>query len=224
VVGDSHAKYRGVADHSPVLPKTHKVDAMSEPNIPSPDPSLATNERLAHAIRGQDERLQAAREEIKNWVEKLQELLEEKIESAEDKTENLDRVVQTRLTGSETALNAAMAAADKVTQEIKLNFGAVLNELKAGMTKQIEALNEKVEDLKKRVFESGGHAQGAGQTVSMVIAAVAALAAVIAAIVVLSRPAPPPAPTPRPSSAIFKSEISHPTKYSAINTVILKGF
>ena len=174
---------------------TNEERAQGSGNIPNPDPSRVTNERLAEGLTQLRNELKAQRDEVKNWVESLQLLHQEKIKAAEDKTNNLDRVVQTRLAGSETALNAAMAAADKVTQEIKLNIGAVLNELKAGMTKQIEALNEKVEDLKKRVFESGGHAEGAGQMVkgagqmvSMIIAAIAALAAVISVAVVLSRP------------------------------------
>jgi hypothetical protein len=159
----------------------------SPSNIPIPDPSLATAAGL-----------KSLREEVKGWVDSLQviheraiqagdDLLAEKIRGAEDKTANLDRVVQTRLAGSETALNAAMAAADKVTQEIKLNFGAIVNELKAGMTKQIDACNEKVEDLKKRVFESGGHSQGITQTATIIIAAVAALAAVVSVSIVISR-------------------------------------
>lgn len=159
-------------------------------NIPIPDPSIAT----AAGLR-------ALRDEVKGWVEALQilhekmiastdSILNEKIKAAEAKTDNLDRVVQTRLAGSETALNAAMAAADKVTQKIETTSLAVLNELKAGMSKQIDLLNEKIEDLKKRVFESGGRAQGVGSMASMIISAVAALAAVVSVVIVLSRPAP----------------------------------
>jgi hypothetical protein len=160
-------------------------------NIPIPDPSIAT-------VAG----LSTLRSEVRSWVDSLQLLHESKIDSsvtlliekisgAEDKTANLDRVVQTRLAGSETALNAAMAAADKVTQEIKLNFGAVVNELKSGMTKQIDACNEKIEDLKKRVFESGGRLEStkdhrdderhrSQNQIAMIAAAIAAIGILIA--------------------------------------------
>jgi hypothetical protein len=176
------------------------------PNIPSPDPSIITTERQAEVVDILNRRIDSVRDEIRGWVDALEilhekaifsgdNLLAEKIKGAEDKTANLDRVVQTRLAGSETALNAAMAAADKVTQEIKLNIGAVLNELKAGMTKQIESLNEKVEDLKKRVFESGGRTEGGGTRTTMIIATIAGIATVISALsaivsvsVLLSRP------------------------------------
>jgi uncharacterized protein with von Willebrand factor type A (vWA) domain len=175
---------------------------MAEGNILNPDPSLATNERLANATTLINDRIERTRNEVKGWVEALQlleererqaagRLFEQKISSAEDKTNNLDRVVQTRLAGSETALNAAMSAADKVTQEIKLNFGAVMNETKAGIAKQVEGLDEKIEDLKKRVFESGGRVQGVSSVVTLVIAGLAALAAISAVVITLSRPAAP---------------------------------
>jgi hypothetical protein len=162
-------------------------DSSSLPNIPNPDPSLATNERLANAIDLLSGRMERNREESKGWIEQLQVLLEEKINRSEDKTVNLDRVVQTRLAGSETALNAAMSAADKVTQEIKINFGAVLLELKNGMSKQIESLSEKIDDLKGRMSESGGHRAGITQTATTVIAAIAALASVASVIIVIMK-------------------------------------
>jgi hypothetical protein len=120
-------------------------------NIPNPDPSVVANERLEEAKVEIRREMSSKHTESRGWVEALQLLHEEKIKSAEDKTTNLDRVVQTRLAGSETALNAAMAAADKVTQEIKLNFGAVLTESKIGTTKQIESLSEKIDDIKDRL-------------------------------------------------------------------------
>src|ERR1700730_9614788 len=102
----------------------------------------------------------AKHEEAKGWVDSLQLLHEEKIKRSEDATSSLDRVVQTRLAGSETALNAAMAASDKVTQKIELNISSVLMELKAGFAKQIDSINEKIDDLKERMSESSGRAHG----------------------------------------------------------------
>jgi phage protein D len=160
-------------------------DSNPPPNIPNPDPSLATNERLENARLEIRREMVAKFEESKGWIERLQELLEEKIKAAAAATDNLDRVVQTRLAGSETALNAAMAAADKVTQKIENNSGALLTELKAGMSKQIDALNEKIDGLKERMAESGGSRSGSGHTISMVIAAMAALAAVVSVAIVL---------------------------------------
>ena len=182
----------------------------------APDPSLATKEEIAQ-VRGLLEELcRRNREESKGWIDTLQRLLEEKIsrntdrsantdvlitetrrlleekiEGAEDKTANLDRVVQTRLAGSETALNAAMAASDKVVAKIETGVGSIMNEMKANFSKQIDALNDKIEDLKKRVFESGGHTQGTHQMVMMAIAGAAMLAAVVAVIISLSRGAVP---------------------------------
>ena len=156
-------------------------------NIPNPDPSLATNERLAMARSDIEAQMYRNRDEGRRWIEQLQLLLEEKIKGAEDKTANLDRVVQTRLAGSETALNAAMAAADKVTQKQADNFDAVLNESKIGLTKQIDNLNEKIDGIKMGMSESGGRTQGIGQMATMIIAAIAAVAATVAVIITLTR-------------------------------------
>jgi phage protein D len=161
------------------------IDTNPPQNIPNPDPSLATNERLENARLEIRREMIAKFEESKGWIESLQELLEEKIKAAMAETDNLDRVVQTRLAGSETALNAAMAAADKVTQKNETNSGALLTELKAGMSKQIDALNEKIDDLKERMAESGGSRSGSGHTISMAIAGMAALAAVVSVVIVL---------------------------------------
>jgi hypothetical protein len=158
------------------------------PNVPNPDPSIITTSRQAEAVAVINARIDTVRDEIKGWVNALQLLLEEKIASAEDKTSNLDRVVQTRLAGSETALNAAMAAADKVTQKIEINFGAIMTEMKAGMTKQVDGLNEKIDDVKIRMSESGGRSQGTGQMIAWIIAGLAALAAISMFMIVLSRP------------------------------------
>jgi hypothetical protein len=105
--------------------------------VPNPDPSLATNERLANAVQQINDRMERNRQETQGWVDTLQELLEEKINGAEDKTANLDRVVQTRLAGSETALNAAMAASDKVVAKIETGVGAIMNEMKASFQNKL---------------------------------------------------------------------------------------
>jgi hypothetical protein len=156
----------------------------------APDPSLATKEEIAVGRQQIEDLVRRNRDESKGWIDSLQTLLEEKIRGSEDKTANLDRVVQTRLGGSETALNAAMAAADKVTQEIKINFGGVMAEMRAGVAKQMESLSEKIDDLKERMSESGGHKQGTSQMIAWIIAAIAALAAVAMFVTVLSRPSP----------------------------------
>ena len=157
-------------------------------NIPNPDPSVVANERLQEAKLELRREMLAKHEEAKGWVDSLQLLHEEKIKRSEDATSSLDRVVQTRLAGSETALNAAMAASDKVTQKIELNISSVLMELKSGFAKQIDSINEKIEDLKKRSFESGGRTSGVTSTISLIISGLSAVAAIVSVVVVLSRP------------------------------------
>jgi hypothetical protein len=157
------------------------------PNIPNPDPSVVANERLAEAVKQLRSEIGGVRGESKGWINTLQLLLEEKIMSAEDKTASLDRVVQTRLAGSETALNAAMAASDKVVAKIEVGVSAVMTEMKAGFAKQIDSINEKIDDLKERMSESGGRSAGSSHMVSIIFAGVAAMGAVVSALVVVFR-------------------------------------
>jgi uncharacterized protein with von Willebrand factor type A (vWA) domain len=178
------------------------VNSLSASNIPNPDPSLATNERLENARIEIRREMLSKHDEAKGWVDALQVLLErmiesnhrladQKIVSAEAATATLDRVVQTRLAGSETALNAAMAAADKVTQKIEINFVSVMNEMKAGMAKQLDGLNEKIDDLKERMSESGGRSSGVSHTASLIISLVSAVAAIGMFTIVLLRGSAP---------------------------------
>jgi hypothetical protein len=147
--------------------------------VPVPDPTLLTTAQLDREIRNLEAKIitrldamdMAAKilhedytripTELDRQIKHLRELLEEKIGGATEKTVSLDRVVQTRLAGSETALNAAMAAADKVTQKIEINFGAVMAEMKAGMTKQIDTIKESIDDLKGRLDRGEGISRGA---------------------------------------------------------------
>jgi hypothetical protein len=124
--------------------------------IEKPDPSVIASERLQEAKVELRREMAAKHEEAKGWVERLQLLHEEKISRSLDATASLDRVVQTRLAGSETALNAAMAAADKVTQKIEINFGNVMTEMKAGMSKQIDTIKESMDEIKGRLDRGEG--------------------------------------------------------------------
>jgi polyhydroxyalkanoate synthesis regulator phasin len=154
---------------------------MSEPtppNIPNPDPSLATNERLANAIDVLSGRMERNREEARAWVDALQLLLEEKVNGA-------IRILETRLNGNDTALVAALQAQKEAAQKQTDSFAAILSESKSGSTKQIDGLNEKIDDLKERMSESGGRAEGSGHTTSMIIAGAAALAAIASVVIVL---------------------------------------
>ena len=164
---------------------------IGEGNIPNPDPSLATNERLENAKAELRREISANHQESKGWVEALQILHEGRIESGMrllvEKIDGGIRNIGTRLDGNDTALVAALKAQKEEAAKQTENFKEVLGESKKGTEKQIDSLNEKIEDLKKRVFESGGKSQGIGASASMIIAAVAAIAAIVSVFVVMSK-------------------------------------
>jgi len=154
-----------------------EIPGSSPSNIPNPDPSVVAKERLAEEIKQVRSEIASQRAEVKGWVDALQVLHEEKIRSSVERTESLDRVVQTRLAGSETALNAAMAASDKVVAKIETGVGAIMNEMKASFSKQLDSLKDNIDELKKRIFESGGREEGSGKMLAWIFAGIAAAAA-----------------------------------------------
>lgn len=152
-------------------------------NIPIPDPSIATTAGLT-----------TLRVEVKGWIDSLKDNHEQKIDHVRDllveKIEGAKENIGTRLDGNDTALVAALKAQKEEAAKQTENFKEVLGESKKGTEKQIDSLNDKIEDLKKRVFESGGRTQGIGSMVSMIISALAALAAVGSLIIVIAKSFP----------------------------------
>src|ERR1700724_4526855 len=133
-------------------------------NIPIPDPSIAT-------VAG----LRTLREEVKGWIESLQILHERAIASGDKLL--LEKIVggfeniNTRLTGNDTALIAALKAQKEDAANQAATFKEVLAEFKRSTETQFSAASEKIDDLKKRMFESGGKAGGIGSMVRMIISA-----------------------------------------------------
>lgn len=169
-------------------------------NIPNPDPSIIATERLAEALVVVNAKMDENQNKNRGWIDSLQMLLENKVDSGDRLL--LEKIVggleniKTRLDGNDTALVAALKAQKEEAAKQTENFKEVLGESKKGTEKQIDSLNEKIEDLKKRVFESGGKAEGMGHSATLIVAMIAAAAAIGMFILVLSRPATPPAAEP----------------------------
>lgn len=149
-------------------------------NIPNPDPSVIANERLKEALVLVNTTMARNHVETRGWVDSLQILQESNLRGAV-------KILETRLNGNDTALVAALQAQKEAAQKQTDSFAAILSESKSGSTKQIDGLNEKIDDLKERMSESGGKSQGIGQALTMIIAAIAMVAAVTSVSVVLFR-------------------------------------
>jgi hypothetical protein len=108
-----------------------------------------------------------------------------------EKVEGSVEIIKTRLDGNDTALVAALQAQKEAATKQTENFTAILDESKKGTTKQIDALNEKIDDLKERMTEAGGRSSGVSSTATLAVAVIAALTGIVSVAVVLSRPAQP---------------------------------
>ena len=125
------------------------------------DPTALTDKAIERSERHTEEKIDHQRE-----------LLVEKIEGG-------IKIINARLDGNDTALVAALAANDKAAGKQTENFTAVLDESKKGTTKQIDALNEKIDDLKERMAQGVGVTTGISSSVAMVISVIATAAAVL---------------------------------------------
>jgi hypothetical protein len=152
------------------------LPSRSDPHaLGAPDPTLATNERLEAARLQLEQLISRNREEAKGWVNSLQVLLEKSL-AGEIKN------IETRLSGGDIALTAAMRAADAKAEQQAQNFSAILSEAKVSISKQLDNLNEKIDGLKTSVSTGGGHQQGASHGMALIISLFALAAAVAAAI------------------------------------------
>ena|ERR1019366_787599 len=116
-------------------------------------------------------------------IEKVEAKFVERLTSQKEfiveKIEGSIAIIKARLDGNDTALVAALAAAGKAAEKQTENFTAILDESKRGSTKQIDALNEKIDDLKERMSVGDGRNNGISSSVAMVIAVIATAAAVL---------------------------------------------
>lgn len=144
----------------------------TRPLPPWQDPTALTDKAIERATSVTDQKMTA-----------LREYLVEKIEGSVE-------IIKTRLDGNDTALVAALQAQKEAATKQTENFTAILDESKKGTTKQIDSLNEKIDDLKGRVIEFGGQGQGISGTLTLVIALIAAIAAVAAVVFALSHSPP----------------------------------
>jgi len=113
---------------------------------PRPDPTLLTTAQLLREIDG-------LRSVVRGWVDNLQVLLETQLIGSV-------KTISTRLDGNDTALVAALQAQKEAAAKQTENFTAILDESKRGTTKQIDALNEKIDDIKDRMTRFEGIAGG----------------------------------------------------------------
>jgi hypothetical protein len=131
------------------------TDANLPSNIPNPDPSVVSNERMEEAKVELRREMVSRHTESRGWVDSLQVLLEREIARVSafviEKIEGGLRNIGTRLDGNDTALVAALKAQKEEAAKQTENFKEVLGESKKGTEKQFDSLNEKIDDVKDRL-------------------------------------------------------------------------
>lgn len=144
----------------------------------------------------------------------IKELLDEKIRAAAQVRQEQFHALDVQLEGRaerardldaarESALNHALAAAKELVGAANTNFTKQIDGLRTDFTGQIKALDEKVNDLRDRITQISGIAQGGveartlrradtGSNSAIISALIAAVvAAVMIGTVMLTRQAPP---------------------------------
>jgi hypothetical protein len=143
--------------------------------VPVPDPTTLTNALVAQAIK-------ALREALEARMDGDRDLYEEKFTGVGARFQELN----TRLTEGDrykqTALDAGLKAAQTLVDEQQENSKEGLKKTEELFGKQIDALQQTVDDLKGIVRRGAGSNQGAIQAIGWVVGAAGVIAAIVTAI------------------------------------------
>jgi uncharacterized protein YgbK (DUF1537 family) len=105
--------------------------------------------------------------------------VDEKFRSVQTQFSERDiRVEQTAL-GTKTAVEAALAAQEKAAAKQAESLAVSIGKSDAATTKQIDSLNEKINDVRDRLTRIEGAGKGRGDMWGWIVAAIGAFAAVV---------------------------------------------
>lgn len=185
-------------------------------STPVPDPTLLTTQQLIREIaalreiveskiEGQREVLEARIDgmdkairllqaisdrvpsDVDSKVAHLRTLHEEKFHSIDIQFKERDERVEQTAKDTKTAVDAALAAQEKSAGKQADTFALSIGKSENATTKQIDALDEKLNDMKERVTRIEGAGKGRGDAVGWIVAAISALAAVFSIVFALTR-------------------------------------
>jgi hypothetical protein len=161
---------------------------------PDPDPTLLTTAALLREI-------DQLRNLVRGWVDSLQLLLESRIEAAtlvrETQIKSIASVIGARLDGNDTALQAALQAAEKAVAKQNESFALATKKSEDALFKQLDqlgvlintankGLEDKINDVRDRLTRYEGGLAGVGVThaegrdnLRTIIASVAVVVAIV---------------------------------------------
>lgn len=125
--------------------------------------------------------------DVDKKIAHLQKLHEEKFHSIDVQFRERDVRVEQTAKDTKTAVDAALAAQEKSAGKQADSFALSIGKSENATTKQIDALDEKINDMKERVTRIEGAGKGRGDVVGWIVAGITTLAAVISIAFALTR-------------------------------------
>jgi hypothetical protein len=139
---------------------------------PDPDPTLLTTQALLREIASIKELFDARLKSIDEKVAHLKELEQKDINMIEIQFRERDTRTEQTAKGNKEAIDAAFAAAKEGVGKQEVLF-----------TKQIDAMNDKIEDVKTRFIANEGHSIGRTEGTSNIGAMAVGAAFIISTLV-----------------------------------------
>lgn len=126
-------------------------------------------------------------DDVDKKIGHLRTLHEEKFHSIQVQFKERDVRVEQTARDTKTAVDAALAAQEKSAGKQADTFALSIGKSENATTKQIDSLDEKINDLKDRVTRIEGAGKGRGDAVGWIVAGISALTAIFSIVFALTR-------------------------------------
>lgn len=157
---------------------------MADPKImsggkPDPDPTLLTTQSLLHEV-------ELLKELFNDKVAHIKELNDEKFAGINTRFAEARYLTEQTSRNDKLALDAALQAQKEDVGKQNDSNNASISKTEVLFTKQIDGLNDKIDDIKSRFIANDSQSKGKTEGIGMVGAAIIGAAMVISAVIAVA--------------------------------------
>jgi len=180
------------------------VVAQPTPSRPDPDPTLLTTQALLREIGSLKELFDARFKSMEGTVDLMQTAIDRMHIKIDEKVQNLKDLTDEKFSGVDKRFSEARYLTEQTSRNDKLALDAALQAQKEDVgkqndsnnasisktevlfTKQIDGLNDKIDDIKSRFIANDSQSKGKSEGISLIGALVIGAALVISAAIAVA--------------------------------------